>query len=358
MVKQFIAVWVLFVAQAASAQNFTTAIAPGAKTAFITAADPDRTGPLFISEAPLDAEPEPAGSLRTSFGFHFMRPIFSDHQVALPVAAPAGGFVVGDVSNLSPDFAASPIFKIAYEFPSGGYGVQASAWILNLSGNIDRTATVVGANQNVNTNASSSTTINVANFVEGFGVVFLEDSKWAEHTHFNDTEVTYSIGFRTASVEQRYTANVTFEGNQTNLVGNTKFTGFGVTSSFSGLHPLHLDQEGAGLAFYSHLRGSLLIGQSIRDSSINTNMAEARTAKESITRLIPAMEAEFGIKYGTRFDPSKFVPRPALVWFQTGLTGQYWGDVGLLRINDSMGGQFTSTNLLLVGFTVQIGVDY
>jgi hypothetical protein len=46
------------------------------------------------------------------------------------------------------------------------------------------------------------------------------------------------------------------------------------------------------------------------------------------------------------------------VWFKTGFVGQLWGNVGLLKISDPGGNQFSDGLLLLLGFTVQIGVQY
>jgi hypothetical protein len=108
-------------------------------------------------------------------------------------------------------------------------------------------------------------------------------------------------------------------------------------------------------------RGSILIGDNQRSSSATVVApgfpAFADTISESRTTLVPVVEAEAGVEWGTDLGerlargevPPQFCVRLALV-------GQYWGGMGPLSAGSTQG--FRTNDLFLAGVSVQIGLRH
>jgi hypothetical protein len=76
---------------------------------------------------------------------------------------------------------------------------------------------------------------------------------------------------------------------------------------------------------------------------------------------VPLLERQVGLASGLHLARATTNPTPItapLLWFKVGCVGQLWGNVGLLHINDAVGNQFSDSNLLLLGFTVRLGLNY
>jgi len=334
-------------APAAIGQTVATVATPGQQQVFLAPIDDQA---LFISEAVTTAR-----TFKADIGFDYLQPWFSSRSVSLRVPAPAGGSVFGGADNFSNDFAFIPSVNIAYQFDDLGFGVAASGKLLNLTGKLNRNLISDAGNGNLIVN--SSLDIAVANLVEAVVPFDLADSRCFGHSCLGDMAFVGTIGSRYAHVRQHYDAALTVAtGAATNsgtLVANQLYNGFGLTGSLTALYPLS-----ERLALYSSARASILVGNDQRDSTIKVDKSNL-TVEENRTLFMPTGEIEVGIAYGMplphRGPPQTVAP---LLWFKTGFVGQVWGDIGLLHVNDRLGNQFNDSNLVLYGFTVQVGLDY
>ncbi|MCI0681007.1 MAG: Lpg1974 family pore-forming outer membrane protein [Gemmataceae bacterium] len=309
---------------------------------------------LFISDTVTTAR-----TFRADIGFDYLQPSFARRSTSLVVPAPMGGSVLGGTDDVANDFAFVPRLNVEYHFDDLGFGIAASGNLLTVSGKLVRNVVSTAGNGNLIVN--NSLEIGVANIVEAVKPFDLTGFRICDGSCLEDFEFVATIGSRYAHVRQHYDASLTVSNGGTantgSLIANQLYNGFGITSSLTSLYPL-TEQ----LAAYSNVRGSLLIGNDERDSSINITapMASSATAvTENRTLLMPVGELEIGLIYGFplahRGPPQSVAP---LLWLKTGFVGQIWGDIGLLRINDTMGNQFSDSHLYLFGFTVQVGLDY
>jgi hypothetical protein len=304
-----------------------------------------------------DAPAAPA-VIKIDLAFDFVQPIFSNRSVSLAVPGTSTG-PVGASGNFSDHFTFLPGVAVEHPFPDLGFGLAASAKALQISGNLQRTVAVTGG-VNDTVNASGTVTLATANVIEGTGLIDLGATDCLADTCLRDTLVGFSLGGRYSYVNQNYTATLVGGSAQSTLTATEEFTGFGMTSSVNTISQLRGD-----FVFYTSTRGSFLIGNSVRTNVISfsgstpappgTNVAERRT------QVVPALEWEVGVGYGLDLARVQIHPTPTiapLLWFKVGCVGQLWGNVGFLHINDAVGNQFSDSNLLLLGFTVRLGLDY
>jgi Legionella pneumophila major outer membrane protein precursor len=300
------------------------------------------------------------GAIKADIGFDYLQPHFTGRSTTLAVPAPKGGSVLGSTDNVSNDFAFVPRFGVEYDFSDLGFGVATGVKMSSLSGKLVRNVQSSAGNGNIIANGALDMAI--VNLVEAVMPFQLDETRFCRCAFLNDCLFEGTVGSRYAHVRQHYDANLTVSDGGTastgSLIANQLYDGFGLTTSLTTLYPLTNQ-----LALYNVVRGSLLIGNNQRDSSINITApmtpAVSAVVTENRTQLVPAGELEVGFLYGVPMPhrgPQQSVA--PLLWVKAGLVGQMWGDIGLLRINDAKGSQFSDNHLFLYGFTVQVGLDY
>jgi hypothetical protein len=296
--------------------------------------------------------------IKIDLAFDFVQPIFSNRSVSLAIPGTNTG-AVGATGNFSDHFTFLPGVAVEHPFGDLGFGIAASAKALQISGNLIRTVAVSnGVNDMVT--ASGTVTVASANVIEGTALIDLGATNLLGDTCLRDTLVGFSLGGRYSYVNQNYTATLVAGNAQGTLTGTQEFTGFGLTSSLNTISQL----PGA-FVFYTSTRGSFLIGNNARTSVLGFNTPAPAPPgthlSEKRSQVVPALECEVGIGYGLDLARAQANPIPAthpLLWFKVGCVGQLWGNVGLLPINDAIGNQFSDSSLLLLGFSVRLGLDY
>jgi len=316
--------------------------------------------PDLFGAAPEDVAPGTPvwGVIKADIDFLFLQPVFPSRAVTLNVPTPAGGAVLGHSSNLSNDFTFNPGFEIGYQFKNTGFGIQATGRLLHLTGRLERTIHDSATGAIAQASANATVDLGIVNPIEGFVEFALADWKECHHPYLAETTFVFTLGGRYAHVNQVYTSTVvTAPDHQGTLAANQTFDGFGPTSSIMGIYPV-----AERWALYSNVRGSLLIGENARNSSITVAAPGANLARkltEESTDVIPTIEFEAGVMYGIPLNRPGPSPNLApLLWVKTGFVGQIWGDLGLLPITEANGNRFSDSSLMLFGFSVQIGLDY
>jgi hypothetical protein len=296
--------------------------------------------------------------IKVDLAFDFVQPIFSNRSVSLAIPGTNTG-AVGASGNFSDHFTFLPGVAVEHPFGDLGFGVAASAKALHTSGKLHRAVAVTsGVNDTVD--ASGTVTLAAANVIEGTKLLDLGATNCFANTCLQDTLVEFSVGGRYSYLNQNYTATLVAGNAQSTLTATQEFTGFGITSSLNTISQL----PGA-FVFYTSTRGSFLIGNNDRTNVLSFSTPAptppGTTLSEKRTQVVPALEWEVGIGYGLDLARAQLKPTPAiapLLWVKVGCVGQLWGNVGFLHINDALGNQFSDSNLLLLGFTVRVGLDY
>jgi hypothetical protein len=335
------------------------------------AVDPQRT--VNVQLAPLGADNDvnspqlfggispavtPAGVIRADIGFDYIQPLFSNRSVSQVIPG-ATGPVGGGVHNFSNDFTFLPRLALQYDFADLGFGLAASAKLLEITGKLHRELTLTpGGTASVDANGLVD--VAAANVIEATRQIDLGDTWCFGGSCLQDTLLLLTGGGRYAYVHQNYSSTLVAGGGQNVLTANQEFTGFGITGSVNTISQLF-----GNFVFYTNTRGSFLLGTNDRTSSIAIVAPSAQSsgvkATDNRTLVVPSLEWEAGIGYGLDLARTHDLAVPLtapLLWFKTGFVGQLWGNVGLLKINDASSNQFTDSLLLLLGFTVQIGLDY
>lgn len=340
----------------ASAQT----VMPDQRAVFLAPVDGDviNSPSLFAEPNELASPDTPAwGIIKGDLDFLFLQPLFPGRAVRLQVPTP-GGVVIGDTSDLSNDFAFSPGFEVGYQFRNTGFGVQVTGRLLHLTGGVDRTLHDSAGAVVAQASARSTVDLGVVNPIEGFVAVPLSEFAHCDHPYLGESSFVFTLGGRYAHVQQHYTTTVvTGPSHQGSLTSTQTFDGFGLTSSVMGVYPVK-----ERWALYSNVRGSILIGDNNRQSSVTIvapGANSATRASEDATEFVPVGEFEVGLMYGIPLNRPGPSPNLApLLWVKTGLVAHVWGELGLLNINNAPGHQFEDSPLWLVGFSLQIGLDY
>src|SRR6266700_1707122 len=206
------------------------------------------------------------GAIKADIGFDYLQPHFTGRSTTLAVPAPKGGSVLGNTDNVSNDFAFVPRFGAQYDFNDLGFGVATSVKMSSLSGKLTRNVQSSAGNGNLIVN--SSLDIAIANLVEAVMPFQLDGTRLCRDTFLQEFLFEGTVGSRYVHVRQHYDANLTVgEGTAAStgsLIANQLYDGFGITTSLTTLYPVT-----EKLALYNLVRGSLLIGNNQRDSSIN-----------------------------------------------------------------------------------------
>jgi hypothetical protein len=161
------------------------------------------------------------------------------------------------------------------------------------------------------------------------------------------------------SIEQNYTGKLSNTiagggGNETIRYSTQSFRGIGLTSGLNFLLPLNENWR-----LYTNLRGSILVGDNVKDSSISTTLAGAPGFSASInqtkTEFVPVGEIEMGVEWLHEFFDVNRPNVPGAVFsVRTGVSAQVWGNVGPLSAGSSQG--FQTSNLYLFGAHIMVGL--
>lgn len=363
---------VLVLAPLAQAQQFIPLHAGGAGEVFSLAPLAGAGGVNAFAGAPtLTAQGTVAGRAtdgqgNIEIGFDYIRPLWTTRDFTLAVPDGVGGFpLLADAGHVDNRFALAPHLNFKYDV-SDIFAIKATGSFMNLSGHLNRTLTPNNGTAGVLT-ANSSLTIVSANLPE-IATRFFYDELMSRRSHlywsiFDDMTIDLGIGTRYSSVEQNYTGKLTntLPGgtNQSQRYSYQNFKGVGLTSSLNFTLPFHERPNGERWNAFTNVRGSILVGENNKDSSIAVTLAGMPSVADSITQsrteFIPVGELEVGVEwihfFGDANDAN--VPR-ALFSVRMGFTGQVWGNVGPLSAGSAQG--FRTSNLFLVGAHIMVGL--
>jgi hypothetical protein len=325
-------------------------------------------GPLFLPQGPLP--PTVVGSAggqavptlgNVIIGFDYLRPFwtFRDFTLAVPAAA-AGGFpLLGDTGHTDNHFAFVPRLQYNYQFTDLDFGISASGTFLSLSGRLQRTVTSTNGGIG-DLNANSALTIVSANFVEVTREIYLPDlvGKKGSPKSLEDLLVGLSLGTRYVAIDQNYTGSLTNGAtpgaNISTRYSTQSFHALGLTSAMNLSLP-----SGQDWVFFSNLRGSVLVGDNRKDSSLTVNVAGqpgiSANINQNDTAFVPVFEYEAGVEWGMALADKLRAgdPQPLLTVRVAGVA-QYWGGVGPLSAGSSQG--YKTSDLFLFGVSVLVGL--
>jgi hypothetical protein len=373
--------WLLLfsLSQLARAQQFVPLQADGAGGMFslmpMAGAD-GANGPVFLNGgAPLPdlraqgnvAGRNASGLGTIEIGFDYLRPYWSfrDFTLAVPTANVGSFPLLGDVGHVDDHFALAPHLNYKYDV-SDLFSIKATGAFMNLSGHIERTLTANDGSAGT-LSANSSLTIITANLPE-ISTRFQYEEFFSRGSHlywsiFDDLVIDLSVGTRYSSIEQNYTGklnNTVAAGlNETTRYSHQAFRGVGLTTGLNFTLPVHERANGDQWNLFTNLRGSILVGDNAKDSTLSVTLAGMPGVSDSIsqtkTEFIPVGEIELGAEWIHEFGD---VLRPELGTAQfsvrLGLSGQVWGGVGPLSAGSSQA--FRTSNLFLVGAHVMVGI--
>jgi hypothetical protein len=360
----------LTLTQAARAQNFVPLHGEGVSFAMTPVGGEGYADPQFFAAGTAATARATVDGRSTSelgkieIGFDYLRP-FWDHRdfiLAVPPAN-AGDFpLLGDIGHVDNHFALRPNVKFGYNV-TNELSVKADGTFLNLTGHFERTVGPATAQGNLN--ANSSLTIVTATFPE-ITARFYYDELFSHGTHLDNLVIDLGLGTRFASINQDYTgslSNVSAAGrNETTRFSHQDFKGIGLTSSLNFTLPVHPAWDDNDLRvvpawdLYTNLRGSILVGDNRKNSSLAVTVAGVPGVSNSIeqdeTEFIPVAEIETGVAWTRAFGAVR-TDLSALFTVRVGLSAQIWGNVGPLSAGSPQG--FQTSNLYLVGCHVMVG---
>ena len=207
--------------------------------------------------------------------------------------------------------------------------------------------------------ANSSMTIVTATFPE-ITTRFYFDELFPNHTgsHFDDLSVDLSFGTRYGSIEQNYTGKL---NNSTAAGSMRRKRLFDPVVQRIGITSLHFlcPLQHKPWSLYTTLRGSVLVGDNDKDSSLSVTIAgmpgKAASIVQSETEFIPVGEIETGVQWTHLFRNVNVPDAPQTAFIvRVGLSAQVWGNVGPLSAGSTQG--FETSNLYLFGGHVMIGL--
>jgi hypothetical protein len=297
-----------------------------------------------------------------AIGFDYLRPWWThrDFQLAVPQRFAPFFPVLGDIGHVDSHFVFVPRVRYNYYFTNLDMGFTASGEFFNLTGRLQRD---LGSAGNVlgNLVAQSSLTIvsiTPAELSRLFEVPeFFTAGKHFDKAWLEDSVVTASLGTRYATVDQHHTGSIQVAGpggvNVATRYASQNFRGFGLTGSANWQTP-----AGDNWVLFSNMRGSVLLGESRRSSTLTVAATGlpgfADTIAESKTTAVPVMEVEVGAEWGRDLGELLRMrqSRKQLTLRVAGVA-QYWGGMGPLSAGSPQG--FATTDLFLAGVSVQVG---
>ena len=348
----------IFLAAAPQVAGQTTVVAgsPGSSPlglAAVGGGDPFAATPL--------AAATPAESvLSASIGFSYLRPAWGGSGLSLTIPAGATGAapITAPLGDLTGSFGFVPRLDLQYDSASLGLGAAASIQYISLGGTLERSvATDGGAADLTGTSDLSLLLVNLVEVTTVTPVAELFGPPGSDPT-FASGLIGFSIGTRFASIRQNYHASLR-SGDATATADATQsFAGLGLTASIGTDEPI---TERWGV--YTHTRGSILLGQNNRKSSVAATSPVPgasfnNTLSENKTILVPSGELEAGVRFLTPIRRSAADPADGpLFSVRVGFVGQIWGNVGYLPASPGHA-RFDNRPLYLVGFTVLAGFEF
>jgi hypothetical protein len=322
--------------------------------------------PVFMNSQGTVGGRGASGLGEITIGFDYVRPYWTsrDFTLAVPAANAASFPLLGDTGNVDNHFALAPRVNYKYDV-SDEFAIKATGTFMNLKGNLDQTLAVADGSVGLLT-ANSTLTIVTANLPElttRFTYAELFGSSKHYWSIFDALTIDLGIGTRYSSVGQTYTgdlSNTSAAGkNETQRSSTQAFTGVGITSSLNFNLPMHEKANGEMWNLYTNLRGSILVGENSKDSSLTVNIANMpgvpTSIKQSKTEYMPVGEVEMGIEWTHLFgDATHPNGKAALFTVRIGVSGQFWGNAGPLSAGSPQG--FQTSNLFLVGGHIMVGL--
>ena len=323
----------------------------------------DPFGPAVAAATDPLAPPPPPAAWSGNIGFSYLRPYWAGSGLSL--RAPALGnpavAVVSPYGDLSSNFGFVPRVDLHYDPAGLGFGTAVGAQFINVGGNLERTVSLTGpAPGTADLIASYNLSILIVDIAQVNRTVRLGDvtaHPLVAHLGREDDTFTFSIGTRYGSIRQAW--NATLRGGTTfaSADATQTFSGLGLTAGLATDHPW-----AQRWGFYSNNRVSLLVGPNNRKSVANgTDVGGpfSNSLVENRTILLPAVEAEVGVRYLTPLDERRWQADGTgpLLSVRVGAVGQFWGGTGFLpaAAGDA---QFNNRPLYLVGVTVLAGVEF
>lgn len=341
---------------------------PGGQFALLPA-DPNvvSTSPLFLDDpgrgrfGSTNAVGGVAGSAagRVSAGFDFLRPFWTFRDFALTVPPQyAAAFPANlGVTHGDNNFVVVPQVRYNYHVSDLDLNIEGSGTFLSLSGRLQRSLTATDGPSgdlvvNYNLTQVSVIPFEVARRIDP-AELFLDKDHEAEE----GSALDLSIGTRFVSVDQNYTSTLTANGlggsNVATRYSSQNFRGLGLTAAAEWQVPFR-----ENWVRFLNVRGSVLIGDSRRNSTLTVVAAgfpgASETISESRTTLLPVGEAEIGVEWGQELG-GRLARRevPPEMTIRVAGVGQYWGGMGPLSAGSTQG--FRTSDLFLAGVSVQIG---
>jgi Legionella pneumophila major outer membrane protein precursor len=309
-----------------------------------------------------------AGLGSLEIGFDYLRPYWTSRDFTLAVpAVVAGSFpLLGNIGNVDNQFALAPRVNYKYDV-SNDFAIKASGTFMTLNGTINQNLTANDGSVGLLT-ATSQLTIISANLPE-ITTRFAYADSFAGSAHywpcFDALTVDLGIGTRYSSLSQTYTGDLsntsTTGKNETSRSSTQSFAGIGLTSSLDFNLPFREKGNGEMWNLFTNLRGSILVGDNKKNSSLSVNLAGMpgipASISQSKTEYMPVAEVESGVEWTHFFgDVNNPDIPPALFTVRVGVSGQFWGDAGPLSAGSPQG--FRTSNLFLVGAHVMVGIAH
>lgn len=301
-----------------------------------------------------------ANPLRVDVGFYYLQPFWDKNSLALtvPNGSNSSAGMIGATGDLTRSFAFVPHLGVDYQFANLGFGLASSADYIALNGSLQRTiATNTGS---ANLDASNSLYIVTLNLAEITKTEYLGDvlaDTCLGHCRFlDDTLVTVNLGTRFNAIWQNYNANLSSGPNTAFATGQQNFAGLGLTGGLAFDHPC-----GEYWSLYSGMRGSVLIGQNDRKSTVSSSPANvtgdspANTLTENKTDVLPVGEFELGAQMALPLNRRAPAANSGIFFLRVGLIGQFWGGAGFLSASQNHV-RFSDRDLFLAGFSLSAGL--
>lgn len=275
-------------------------------------------------------------------GAYFLVPYYGNRQ--------AFSTTVGTTStatNFSREIDAGPRASIGYLFHSG-FGFRANYWYFHGDANESISNGNAGAAISTPLLAPFQALSPSAALTQGLGAdrmaftqsvdVHVVDAEMLKECPVLDTTFLLSFGARYARVVQSYSATRTNGGDFEAIHSNSRFAGWGPTTSLELIHRL----GGSNLAVYASGRGSFLFGVD-RFEQGRQGQGFVDYGYESQTRCATIVEAELGLQYGCSLGHG-------FAFIRVGGVYQRWFDVG-----SPVG---SNGDLTFAGGTVRLGIVY
>jgi hypothetical protein len=268
--------------------------------------------------------------------------------------------LAADAGHVDDHFGFAPTVNYHYKFQDSDFGIGATGTFLNLSGRLQRdVASTTGGAVGQLTANSSLTLVNASSEVARiFDFAALRKREDPCFPLLDDMTVEVGVGVRYSSIDQNYTSSLSNGGAGASIstrFATQSFKGIGLTTNVDCRLPV---QE--NWVLFTNTRGSVLVGDNARHSTLSVNAAglpgNTASIDEDKTVFLPVGELEVGVLWanmlGERFRNGD---RGFSYCLKVSCVAQFWGDVGPLSAGSSQ--KFRESDLFLVGANVLVGIQ-